>query len=748
MGLVMRLKNSKNNLERSVALFEIVLMVLSVLTISYLIGSEIELISAIDSVSQEDALKTVAENEVIPSWKPPATSPTTTPVYSGASDLVRGTTPIPESAGAGTPTSEWHLFGEGGIPGWKERFSSAGKSIGGTATVASIIWATTFLITAYAFGTSEGYAKELSWTLTYGFAAGQIAAIVAEFFAPGAGGALTANLIPGFWGSFFSITPAGLIGLGLAAVYALFAYREVEVEIVTFTCNPWQPVSGKEGQNCEECNKGQFPCTKYKCESLGASCELVNEEFGEKEVLCVWKDRNDPSPPEISPWKEALLDGFNYTPDTKVKSPDKGVFINYTNSADGCIPPFTTINFGVTLNKVAECRVDWDRSKGYEEMNNPGLTSLGRRLYNHSIVSFHIGATELKQEELDTLVAYEEGGVYELHVRCNDSNGNANLATFVFKYCIQEGADINEPVIGPTSIKNGAYIAKGTTEQDIIVDVNKPSDCKWSRNDVSYESMENSMNCVKSITEINNKGKYSCETTLTGLKDLTENKFYFKCESYPDKEGTEFESERRTMTESYVYTLIGTKELVIDSVTPNNTIVRDSTENVKVTIEVKTSSGANKGESLCYYKQSDETENSYVPFITSTEYNYKHLQDLFPQEGNYNYDIKCCDLGGNCDTERISFSVETDTEAPKVIRIYKEGSELKLVTNEKSECVYDTTSCNYVFDNGVKISSFDGVQHNIGWSTQDTLYIKCKDDFEGQPSAETCTIIIRPSDTF
>jgi hypothetical protein len=73
---------------------------------------------------------------------------------------------------------------------------------------------------------------------------------------------------------------------------------------------------------------------------------------------------------------------------------------------------------------------------------------------------------------------------------------------------------------------------------------------------------------------------------------------------------------------------------------------------------------------------------------------------------------------------------------------------LKLVTNEKSECVYDTTSCNYVFDNGVKISSFDGVQHNIGWSTQDTLYIKCKDDFEGQPSAETCTIIIRPSDTF
>ncbi|MFA5724601.1 MAG: hypothetical protein WC979_10185, partial [Candidatus Pacearchaeota archaeon] len=231
----MRLKNSKNNLERSVALFEIVLMVLSVLTISYLIGSKIELVSA------EDALKIVADNVVNPTWQAPATPPTTTPTPNWdstqtvtklaersaevASESIPSIPSMSESTAAQqayesaqraskiTPTSTIN---------WGERFSSASKSIGGTATVASAIWATTFLLTAYAFGTSEGFAKELSWTLTYGFAAGQIVAIVAEFF--GAGGALTTNLVTGIWGSFVSVTPAGLIALAVAAIYALFAY--------------------------------------------------------------------------------------------------------------------------------------------------------------------------------------------------------------------------------------------------------------------------------------------------------------------------------------------------------------------------------------------------------------------------------------------------------------------------------------------------------------------------------------------
>ena len=54
----MKLKNSGNKLEKSVALFEGFLIVLSILTFSYLIGEEIDLISADPTTIVMDAAGT------------------------------------------------------------------------------------------------------------------------------------------------------------------------------------------------------------------------------------------------------------------------------------------------------------------------------------------------------------------------------------------------------------------------------------------------------------------------------------------------------------------------------------------------------------------------------------------------------------------------------------------------------------------------------------------------------------------
>jgi hypothetical protein len=45
----------------------------------------------------------------------------------------------------------------------------------------------------------------------------------------------------------------------------------IEVE---FKCSPWQPPVG--GANCDLCNDELESCTKYRCESLGAACGLIN----------------------------------------------------------------------------------------------------------------------------------------------------------------------------------------------------------------------------------------------------------------------------------------------------------------------------------------------------------------------------------------------------------------------------------------------------------------------------------------
>jgi hypothetical protein len=37
-------------------------------------------------------------------------------------------------------------------------------------------------------------------------------------------------------------------------------------------------------------------------------------------------------------------------------------------------------------------------------------------------------------------------------------------------------------------------------------------------------------------------------------------------------------------------------------------------------------------------------------------------------EGSYEYFIKCVDLGGNTDNNKIVFDIETDNSAPLVVR--------------------------------------------------------------------------------
>ena len=233
---------------------------------------------------------------------------------------------------------------------------------------------------------------------------------------------------------------------------------------------------------------------------------------------------------------------------------------------------------------------------------------------------------------------------------------------------------------------------------------------------------------------------YKCKTTLTGLKDRTENKFYFRCKDQPLAQ----DKDRNVNSESYKFSLIGTQPLYIDSVKPNET-VKDSTESVKVTLEIKTSAGYKEGKATCYYSETGN-DDSYVMFFKTES--HEHSQDLYLTKGDYTYYLKCIDLGGNQDTNKTQFKVESDTEAPTVARVYHDESYLKVITNEDAECVYDTTNCNYLFDDGINLVDIDGKRHYTDWNTKVNFYIKCKDEYNNQPSPNECSIIARPIEIY
>jgi hypothetical protein len=255
--------------------------------------------------------------------------------------------------------------------------------------------------------------------------------------------------------------------------------------------------------------------------------------------------------------------------------------------------------------------------------------------------------------------------------------------------------------------------------------------------------MENNMTCATSVLEMNAQMLYKCSTTLTGLNDKTNNGFYFRCEDQPALKGTSKESQRNVNEQSYYFVLVGTQPLVIDKAGPNGTI-KDSTDVIKVDLNATTSAGYKNGEATCQFSNTG-AEGSYINFFSTGS--YYHEQELHLSAGDYTYYIKCFDLGGNTDYANVSFTVETDTSPPQAVRVYHDEPYLKVITDEDSECVYNTQDnigCGYSFDDGNSMTDISSREHEIDWNTLLTFYIKCRDQYGNEPLPNQCTIIARP----
>ncbi len=737
------------------ALSQIIILIIGIIAISYALSSEVEIVSAKDSEETVDFFSgpVVLDKTIKVAGQMPTTPKPTftfTPYEHQRALTTTGGGPfgakaILEEEGYRVfegelyleKNGEWFLeTGKDGMSLEKVIDKNLIKELKGktgwqTAKTTSL---QILMNAGYAFSIYQGIRYAFGWIGDENLVDAMSKSIGLGFFAGKTsynlfktGGVLSEKF--GSIGKFLSSEWGGLAaGAGVSVVIFLITYKRDAEEIVSFNCKPWDAQT--KGNKCEECNKqGDLPCSEYQCRALGQGCEIINP--GTEEEKCVWINRNDIDPPQIEAFENVLLEKYRYNPAGIVfpNKQDRGVEIEYTDSTTGCVPAFSPFSFGIQLNEPGKCKLDIIRKQDFEEMGF--FFSNGLSLYNHSFTMSLPGTSALETEGIEV----QNDGEYEIYVRCSDANENTNVGNFVFKYCVQKGPDTTAPVIVTTSILDNTPIAHGESSIDLDAYVNEPAQCKWSHDDKSYENMETSMLCNLGLFQMNAQMLYKCSTTLEGIKDSQENKFYFRCE---DKESNE-------NSESTEFTLIGTKPLVIDNVLPNGTI-KDSTEIIKVSLEVETSAGYKEGEATCYYKESDESENNYVKFYETDS--YEHLQNLWLEEGDYDYTIRCVDLGGNADEETLEFSVESDTEQPIITRAYKEDTNLKIITNEKAECVYSNIDCDYSFEEGSDMKVLEEVEHYIEWKSNQNYYIKCKDEYDNQPNFNECSMIIRPFDVF
>ena len=548
--------------------------------------------------------------------------------------------------------------------------------------------------------------------------------------AGGIGGA-----VAGLLESHIGETPAILVGLGVATVIFLLTYRKKSEQLVEFYCLPWQAPIG--GNDCQSCNDFKH-CSEYMCKSLGQACDVVNP--GTEDQKCVWKNPQDVNSPIIKIIE--VNKEHKIISNTAVRPPATGVTIERTDQK--CIRAFYPLEFtfitrdsSTGVGEPAQCKVDYNLTKGFEEMKYfVGGDNLFK--YNHTEKlslpgpsAINAIAPELKND-----------GEWTLFIRCKDANGNYNQDAFSVNFCVDKGPDTTPPLIVNTNIPTGNPVQFNQTSINLEVYVNEPSDCRWSREDRDYNSMEKEMVCSKNIWEMNNQQVYTCKTTLTGINDRKENKYFFRCKDQPlAKEG-----DRNENKQSYQYTIIGTQPLNILSVKPNETIF-GATDVIPVTLEIKTDNGYKAGESLCYYYNNPANtpplkEEDYLLFHDTKSSIHTQRQDL--PEGIYVYYLKCVDLGGNAVYTSTKFNVETDRASPQIVRAYREN-DLKIVTDESADCSYSHSNCNFEIESGIKMNSIEFTMHTADWTLNKNYYIRCKDKYDNQPNPNSCSIIVRPS---
>lgn len=515
----------------------------------------------------------------------------------------------------------------------------------------------------------------------------------------------------------------GMGGIVIGAIVFVLMYKKESEKVVEFNCQPWEPPIG--GADCELCNENQGGCSEYRCKSLGQACDLVNK--GTADEKCIWINPHDVNSPLIK--IESLLKGYIWKPDTAVRPPATGVVISDEDGS--CVEAFTPLEFTIATNEPSQCRIDYNLTRGFDEMT---YYVGGSNIFSYN----HTEKMSLPGPDAINKIAPElkNDGTYTLYLRCRDANGNFNQDAFSVRFCVNPGPDTTPPRIEAVSISSRSPIQFNKTSLDIEVYVNEPAECKWSRDDRRFDDMENTMACSTNVWEMNNNNVYTCKTTLTGIKDREENSFYFRCRDVSEK--------LNVNTQSYKYTIIGTQPLNILSVGPNETI-KGSTDTVPVYLTVKTDNGYKNGEAICYYyndagNKAPANDENYIQFLETGTNEHKQRQDL--GTGVYTYYFKCVDLGGNAAYDSTTFSVEVDRSSPIVVRAYKDGG-LKIITSENSICSYSNKDCNFEIKDGIQMPYDNQEVHTTEWKLQN-YYIRCKDEYNNQPNPNTCSIVVKP----
>ncbi|MBI5002978.1 hypothetical protein HZC31_06335 [Candidatus Woesearchaeota archaeon] len=124
---------------------------------------------------------------------------------------------------------------------------------------------------------------------------------------------------------------------------------KVEVTEMTF-CGVWQ--APKTGESCAACEKGNTPCTEYKCKSLGKKC-VYEEEDG----FPICRPRSGKEEKNITITFDSDQLSAGYTAEPKTLQIETTSYHGYTITPE--ILPYKLFSMGIQTNEETICHLDY-----------------------------------------------------------------------------------------------------------------------------------------------------------------------------------------------------------------------------------------------------------------------------------------------------------------------------------------------------------------------------------------------------
>ena len=606
----------------------------------------------------------------------------------------------------------------GGISGIMSFFGIGGTT---TAAVGSSVGAGSITVGAGAAGSTGAMAA--FGNVAIGAAIGAVAgSMIAKQLGLSHGGSMLMSAGGAMVGAaagmaYFNILstfigPLLLVGVFLIVLSLFFGGDDCSNIEVQFECNPWRAPFG--GDDCDECNGNLLkPCSEYRCESLGATCELVNK--GTEDEICDNTNPNDVTPPVIIRQRAAGFEGGNY------EDGDDGFSV--VGSESKCVPAYTPLAIGIVTDELAICRFDVDPLKEFEDMDfDLGGSSY---LYNHTAI-FPLPDPSHGQSQ-----GVDWNGELSLFVKCADRNGIISPGLYTIDMCVTEGDDVIAPSIVGVNPQNGGIVGFDIESVDVEFVTGELASCRWSQSDKSYLEMENEMSCEDSFERPSNPLGYVCTDSLPlGAGNSSDYSYYVRCGDQP---WLDDDSERNFASSSFVYSVRKPEKMIeVDWVLPNEDF-EVGTVMTTIDLEVGTSGGGDFH--FCSYSFSGY-ETMIEMFETGN--GREHSQTFNRPAGNNEIFVECRDETGDSARGSTSFEIVRDSSAPAIARVWQNGGRLYILTNEDSECVFSDVGCGFAWDVGTNIG--DGKEHIINVIQGHTYFVRCKDEFGISPPGCSVTL--------